>query len=515
MNSKHILTDLKAGLVVFLVALPLCLGIALAQNAPLFSGILAGIIGGIVISSISGSKLSVSGPAAGLTSIVIASVAQLGSFEAFLLSVCVAGVIQIILGVIKAGIIGYYFPTAVIKGMLSAIGIILIIKQIPHIIGYDKDPEGDESFAQIDGENSFSEFYHMMDYVSIGSIIIGVVSIAILLLWQSKAFKSNKYLSMVPSALVVVVVAILIDFFFNKTMPHLEVKDEHLVKLPVFNTFSDVLGSLTHPDFSAWKNPKIYEVGAIIAAVASLETLLSIEAIDKLDPNNNISPTNRELIAQGTGNLISGLIGGIPITSVIVRSSVNVNSGGRSQLSAITHGVLFLVAIFLLPNILQLIPLSALAAILILTGYNLAKPALYKYMYKQGLDQFLPFILTILVMLFTDLLKGVTVGIVISIIFILKQNYKAPFKVIKESIDGKMNYFVKLSQNITFINKGKFIELFKEIPPNSVVFMDGGRTTFIDKDVLEIISTFKQSSKIHNIEVNLEEIQEVVVLNNH
>ena len=515
MKPKFLFSDAKAGLVVFLVALPLCLGIALAQNAPLFSGIISGIVGGIVVSVISGSKLSVSGPAAGLTSIVLTSVVQLGSFESFLLAVCFAGIIQIILGIIQAGTIGYYFPNSVIKGMLSAIGIILIIKQIPHLVGYDKDPEGDETFFQGDGENSFSEFSHMLDYVSFGSIIIAAVSIGILILWKTKGIKQNKILSQIPSALVVVIVAIIIDLIFNKAFPQLEVKEEHLVKLPEFTSFEQFVSSLTHPDFSAWKNPKIYEVAAIIAAVASLESLLSIEAIDKLDPENNITPTNRELIAQGTGNLISGLIGGLPLTAVIVRSSANVNAGGKTQLSSFIHGVLFLIAIFLLPQFLQLIPLSALAAILILTGFNLARPSLYKNMFKQGFDQFIPFILTVVVMLLTDLLKGVTIGIVVAVVFILKQQHKSPFKIIKDTIDGKMHYFIKLSQNITFINKGKFSDLFRSVPPGASVFIDGGRSTFIDKDILEMISAFKQSAKVHNIEVNLEEIPEVEILTNH
>lgn len=512
---KYLKYDLKSGLVVFLVALPLCLGIALAQGVPLFSGIISGIIGGIVVSAISGSKLSVSGPAAGLTSIVLSSVSSLGSYEAFLLAVCLAGIFQIILGIVKAGIIGYYFPTAVIKGMLSAIGIILILKQIPHLIGYDKDAEGDESFFQIDGENSFSEINHMLGYISYGSIIIGVISILILLAWQTKFIKHNKILNKIPSALLVVVVAIITDWLFNNFIPAIVVKDEHLVMLPAFGSFHGFLDSFIHPDFSAINNQKVYEVALVICAVASLETLLSLEAVDKLDPNNGISPTNRELIAQGVGNLCCGLIGGIPITSVIVRSSVNVNSGGRSQLSAIIHGVLFLVAIFIIPGILQMIPLSALAAILIVTGFNLTKPALFKNMFKQGLDQFLPFIVTITIMLLTDLLKGVTVGIFVAIIFILKQNYKMPFKMIQEVIDGKLNVFMKLSQNITFINKGKFIEVFKNIPPNSIVHIDGGRATFIDKDVLEIISSFKQAGQVHKIHVYLEEIEEVEVFSNH
>ncbi len=514
-NSSTLKYDLKAGLVVFLVALPLCLGIALAQNAPLFSGIISGIIGGIVVASVSGSKLSVSGPAAGLTSIVLVSVVSLGSYEAFLLSVCIAGLLQIIMGIARAGIIGYYFPSSVIKGMLSAIGIILIMKQIPHLLGDDKDPEGDEAFFQVDKENTFSEILQMFDAPHFGSVIIAAASIFILIFWQSKTVTKNKILSKIPSALLVVVVAILLDLMFHTFSLSLEVKDEHLVKIPVFTSLDNFFNSLIHPDFSAWQNPKIYEVAFTIAAVASLETLLSLEAIDKLDPDNNISPTNRELIAQGVGNLCAGMIGGLPITSVIVRSSANVSSGAKTQLSSIFHGILFMVAIFLLPNLLQLIPLSCLAAILIVTGYKLARPSLIKNIYKQGIDQFLPFIVTVIVMLLSDLLKGVAVGIIIAIFFILKQNYKSPFKLIREEIEGKLHIYLKLAQNVTFINKGKFIEVFKSIPAGAVVFIDGGRTTFIDKDVLELISAFKQASKNHHIEVNLEEIQEVQVLSNH
>jgi MFS superfamily sulfate permease-like transporter len=512
---KYLKYDLKAGLVVFLVALPLCLGIAMAQGVPLFSGILSGIVGGIVVASISGSRLSVSGPAAGLTSIVIASIAQLGSYEAFLLALCLAGVFQVILGIAKAGVVGYYFPTAVIKGMLSAIGIILILKQVPHFVGYDSDAEGDEEFFQNDGENSFSEIIHMFTHVSYGSIIIGIVSIAILIFWQSRYIKKNKLLKKIPAPLVVVLTATGIDFFFSYCMPQFEVKSEHLVILPSFGNFEGFLDSFTHPDFSAINNKEIYKVAFIICAVASLETLLSLEAADKLDPNNQISPTNRELIAQGFGNLCCGLIGGLPVTSVIVRTSVNINAGARTQLSAITHGVLFIGAIFIVPGLIQMIPLSALAAILIVTGYNLSKPALYKNIYKQGLDQFLPFVITIIVMLLTDLLIGVTFGIFVAIFFILKQNYKMPFKLIQEEIDGQMNVFMKLSQNITFINKGKFINVFKQIPPNSIVHIDGGRATFIDKDVLEVISTFKQSAHIHKTKVYLEEIPEVEIFSNH
>jgi len=506
---KDYKSDLKASVILFLVALPLCLGIALAQNAPLFSGIISGIIGGIVVASISGSKFSISGPAAGLTSVVLTSVTQLGTFEAFLLSLCFAGIIQVILGILRAGFIGYYFPTAVIKGMLSGIGIILVLKQIPHLLGYDKNIQGNESFKQADGENSFTEFTHLLSDLTMGPAIIGLISISILLLWQTKFVKEHKLLSKMPSALLIVLLGIIINLLFINFIPSLSLSSEHLVNLPTFDSLGGFFNSFTHPDFTALNNPKVYEVALIIATIASLETLLSLEAVDKLDPNNQISPTNRELIAQGTGNFLCGLVGGLPITSVIVRSSVNVSSGAKSQLSSILHGVLFLLAIFIFPDILRLIPLSCLAAILIITGYNLFKPQLYKLTFKQGLDQFIPFIITVVIMLFTDLLKGVTVGIIFSIFFILKQNNRAPFKFIKEEIEGRMNVFIKLSQNITFINKGKFIEVFKSIPVGAVVYIDGGRLTFIDKDVLEIIHAFKKSSKIKNIEVHLEEIEDI------
>lgn len=515
MKFKNLVPDLKAGLVVFLVALPLCLGIALAQNVPLFSGIIAGIVGGIVVAAISGSRLSVSGPAAGLTSIVLASLMTLGSFETFLLALCIAGIIQILLGVFKAGVVGYYFPTAVIKGMLAAIGIILILKQIPHLFGYDKDAEGDETFVQADGENSFTELAQMLQDINPGATITGLLCLVLMFLWQSPAFKRHKIAGQIPGALLVVVVGIVISISLGGFNPNWAVQSEHLVNLPDFTSLSDFFASFTHPNFEALNNPKVYEIAFVIAIVASLETLLSIEAVDKIDPDNQISPTNRELVAQGTGNLLCGLIGGVPITSVIVRSSVNVSAGAKTQWSSIVHGLLFFVAIFLIPGLLEMIPLSALAAILIVTGANLAKPALFKNTFKQGLDQFLPFLLTIVVMLLTDLLKGVAAGIVISVFFILKQNYKSPFKLIKENINGQMNVFMKLSQNVTFINKGKFIDVFKTVPPNAVVYIDGGRSVFIDKDVLEIINSFKKSAHLKNIEVHLEEIPEVDIYESH
>jgi len=512
---SYVKNDLKAGLVVFLVALPLCLGIALAQNAPLFSGIIAGVIGGIVVASISGSKLSVSGPAAGLTSIVLSSVTELGSFEMFLTSVVLAGVFQVLLGVLKAGIIGYYFPSSVIKGMLSAIGLLLIYTQFPHLVGYDKDNEVDGANLVASGSSTDFDFLHLFDFISVGATIIGLFCLVFLVLWSSKFVQSKKYLRPIPGVLLVVVFGILIDYIFSLYAPQFEVKDIHLVRLPVFNSTSSVLAAFTHPDFTAFLNPNVYKIGFLVAVVASLETLLSLEAVDKLDPDNQISPTNRELIAQGTGNILSGFLGGLPITSVIVRSSVNVSAGGKTQLASIIHGLLFIMAIFLFPGVLQMIPKSALAAILIVTGYNLFNPHMIFNIFKQGYDQFLPFAITCVSIFFFGLLTGVSLGIFTSIIYILQQNYRDPFKMIRDEIDGKLNVFIKLSVNVTFINKGKFIEVFNNIPNNSVVYIDGGRAAFVDKDVLEIISSFKHSAAKKNITVHLESIKEVEVLSSH
>jgi len=503
---KYYKNDVKAGLVVFLVALPLCLGIALAQKAPLFSGIISGIVGGIVVASISGSRLSVSGPAAGLTSIVLVAIATLGSFEAFLLSLFLAGIIQIILGIIKAGVIGYYIPSSVIKGMLAAIGIILIIKQLPHLVGYDADPEGDETFIQADGENSFSELFHMFNYVSMGPIIIGLLSLAMLIIWESKKIKSHAFFKSIPGALAVVVFAILGNLLFTYYIPALKIRTEHLVNLPTIQSAGDLINNFTFPDFSKINLPVIYETAFIIAMVASLETLLNLEAVDKLDPQNSISPTNRELIAQGVGNVVCGLIGGLPVTSVIVRSSANISAGGKTRLASIMHGVLFMLAIFFIPGLLKIIPLSALAAILIFTGFKLTSPKIFKSVYHIGKDHFIPFVITIVVMLLTDLLKGVCVGIVAGIIFILRNNYRTPYKLFQEEIEGRKHFFVKLSHQITFINKGKIMELLHSIPAGAKVYLDGGQTTFIDKDVIEVINEFKKSGRFNGIEIDTEGI---------
>ena len=507
MNSKFSFSDFKSGVVVFLVALPLCLGISLACGVPIFSGILSGILGGFIVAIFSSSKYSVSGPAAGLTAIVVTSISQLGSYNCFLAAVFFAGIFQVIFGIIKAGFISNFIPNAVVKGMLAGIGIILIIKQLPHFVGYDADPEGDMYFVQSDGHNSISDLYYMFNYITPGSLIIGIVSFLLLIISEKSFYKKNKLFSFIPGPLLVVGFGILLNVAFSG-YSFLKINSKHLVNLPNINNFNDLKTNLIFPDFSLINNQGFWIIVLTLAIVASIETLLSFEAIDKLVPQKGSVNSNKELIAQGIGNSISGLIGALPLTSVIVRSSANINAGAKSKLSAIIHSLLLMLSVLFIPFILRLIPNSALAVILIMIGYKLANISLFKSQYKAGIDQFLPFISTILFMLFTDLLKGVSLGLFIAIIFILKQSYKMPFKVIEEQIDGRLNVFIKLSQNVTFITKGKFIELFKSIPDGAEVHIDGGRTRFIDKDILEIIHDYKDSSSVHKINLVLEEFKE-------
>jgi MFS superfamily sulfate permease-like transporter len=498
--------DLPAGLVVFLVALPLCLGIAFASGAPLFSGVIAGIVGGLVVASFSGSALSVSGPAAGLTVIVLNAIKDLGTYENFLLAVVLAGVIQLTLGFLKAGIIGHYFPSSVIKGMLAAIGLTLIFKQIPHALGYDKDSEGDFYFFQVDGENTFSEIINSMNHLSLGAIIISVISLVILILWDQPFLKRYAFFKNIPGALIVVALGVLINYLFGIYRPEWMLKEEHLVKLPVADSASDFFSQFTFPDFTAFFNPKVYFVAFTIAIIASLESLLSVEATDKLDPEKRNTPTNRELRAQGIGNVVSGLIGGLPVTAVIVRSSANINSGGKTKLSAIIHGVFLFISVIFLGGILNQIPFACLAAVLLVVGYKLAKVSLFKSMLKLGWDQFLPFIITIVSILLTDLLKGICVGMVVSIFFILRNNYKRPYFFMKSEHQGGEIITIELAEDVTFINKGSITLTLYHIPENSRVIIDGHKSKNIDLDVLEIIHTFNETAHLKNIEVQLVKI---------
>ena len=502
MFQKNRLADIKSGIVVFLVALPLCLGIAMACGVPLFSGIIAGVVGGILVTAFSGSKYSVSGPAAGLTAIVIASISQLGSYEVFLSAVVCAGILQILFGIIKAGGIGNYIPNAVIKGMLAGIGIILIIKQIPHLVGYDRDPEGDFEFFQSDGQNSFTELINMVNFITPGAIIIGSVSFVILIFADRPFYKKNKMLSALPGPLLVVIFGMMLTAIFSG-YSNLTIDKQHLVNLPTISSVSDLTSNLFFPNFNFITTSNFWIIVLTLAAVASLETLLGIEAIDKLDPDKNESNTNKELVAQGIGNIVCGLIGGLPVTSVIVRSSANINAGSTSKLSTIIHAVLLLSSVLLFPQILALIPNACLAAILIMTGLKLTKLSIIKEMMVAGYEQFLPFFVTIVVMLITDLLKGVCAGLVVAVVFIVRDNITTSFDSTNKLIDGKMYYIVKLPQHLTFFNKGYLISFFKSVQKNSMITIDCSINKKLNADAKDVINDFIATSKKKNITVDL------------
>jgi MFS superfamily sulfate permease-like transporter len=502
-NLRH---DFPASIVVFLVAVPLCLGIALASGAPLFSGIIAGIIGGIVVGALSGSPLGVSGPAAGLAVIVLMAIQELGAFEVFLLAVVLGGIIQVILGYAKAGIIGYYFPSSVIKGMLSGIGIIIILKQIPHAFGYDKDYEGSLAFAQPDGHNTFSEIFYMFEAISPGAVIITVISMMILILWERPFMKKIKLFKIVQGPLVVVALGITLNLIFQ-SIPSLNLNTEQVVAIPVADSLSGFFGQFTFPAFESITNPAVWITAITIAVVASLETLLCLEATDKLDPFKRISPPNRELKAQGIGNILSGLVGGLPITQVIVRSSTNIQSGGRTKMSAILHGVILLGCAMIIPRVLNLIPLASLAAILFLVGYKLAKPTVFKEMYGLGKKHFAPFMVTILGIVFTDLLSGIAIGLVVAIMNVLYINYKKPFLFEKDKHMKDGTIWLELAEDVTFINKASIQRTLSQIEDGSKVIIDASKSIYIDHDVMEIIQEFETNAKYRDIDLKIIDLE--------
>lgn len=508
-NLKY---DLPASIVVFLVAVPLCLGIALASGAPLFSGIIAGIVGGIVVGALSGSQLGVSGPAAGLAVIVLTAINELGAFEIFLMAVVLGGIFQLLLGFAKAGIIGYYFPSSVIKGMLSGIGVIIILKQIPHAFGYDKDYEGSLAFSQPDGHNTISELFYMFEAISPGAVIITAVSMLILVLWERPFMKKIKLFQVVQGPLIVVAVGILLNMIFQN-MGSFALKADQVVAIPVPETIGGFFAQFTFPDFSQITNSAVWITGITIAVVASLETLLCLEATDKLDPFKRVTPTNRELKAQGVGNIISGLIGGLPITQVIVRSSTNIQSGGRTKMSAIFHGIILLGCAMAIPMVLNMIPLASLAAILFLVGYKLAKPALFKQMYNLGQSHFVPFMVTILGIVLTDLLMGIGIGMVVAIFYILYNNYKKPFlfESGKHIKDGAIH--LELAEDVTFINKASIQRTLSQIPDGAKVVIDASKSINIDQDVVEIIEEFKANAEYRDIQLELIDVQPVKIRN--
>ena len=510
---SHFKSDFASGLVVFLVALPLCLGIAMASGAPLFSGIISGVIGGVVVGFLSQSHISVSGPAAGLTAIVLTAITDLGSFNLFLTAVFIAGIIQLILGYIKAGTISNFFPTNVIEGMLAGIGIIIIMKQLPHAIGFDSDFEGDQSFLQSDGNNSITSLLSIFDFIQIGSIIIAVISLFVLIIWDKVPVL--KRLKLIPGALVAVVLGIIINELFIRTGSHFAIGKEHLVSLPAPASLDDFQQIIVFPDFTGIMNQKVWLVGITIAIVASIETLLCIEAADRMDVHKRYTDTNVELKAQGVGNILSSLIGGLPMTSVVVRSSANSTAGAKSKLSAIIHGVLLFVSVITIPLLLNKIPLATLAAVLLLVGYKLAKPATFIHFWKKGKYQFIPFIATLIAVVFTDLLKGVVLGMIISIIFVLKGNLKRAYVFRKEEyIDGDVIH-IDLAQEVSFLNKADIKETLKNIPNNSKVIIDASDTVYIAHDILDLIHEFKTiRAKENSINVQIKGFKKTYQLEN-
>ncbi|AMC12053.1 hypothetical protein Lupro_12615 [Lutibacter profundi] len=507
MNSsnpfKNLKADLPASVVVFFVALPLCLGIALASGAPLFSGLIAGIIGGIIVGALSGSQIGVSGPAAGLAAIVLTAIGTLGSFENFLLAVVLGGVIQVLFGILKAGIIGYYFPSSVIKGMLTGIGIIIILKQIPHFFGYDANLAEGFAFFDVDGENTFSEIINSINNISLGATLVAIIGLGILILWDSVLTKKAKIFRLIQGPLVAVVFGI-VYFVITKGNEKLGISSAHLVSVPVPEDITSFISQFSFPNFGAITKPEIWIVAFTIALVASLETLLCVEATDKLDPLKRVTPTNRELLAQGTGNILSGLVGGLPITQVIVRSSANIQSGGKTKMSAIIHGILLLISVILIPKLLNMIPLSVLASVLLIVGYKLAKPMLFKQMYELGWKQFVPFVVTVLGIVFTDLLVGIGLGLGVGIIVVLIKSFQnSHFLHIEDKSNGKHKIKMTLAEEVTFFNKGAILKELDSLPRDTYLELDVRKTRYLDNDIIEILEDFSIKAKNRNIDVKL------------
>lgn len=497
MHKKHGLfsefkSDFSASIVVFFVALPLCLGIALASGAPLFAGVIGGIIGGIVIGALSGSQLGVSGPAAGLAIIVFTAISTLGSYEAFLVAVVIAGVLQFLMGQLKLGFLAYFFPTSVIHGMLTGIGILIMLKQIPHAFGYDYGNEGDFRFFQPNGDTTLSAITNAWSVITPGAILIFSISLLLLILWDKILVHKHLLFKIVQGPIVVVFVGILMHYFYINGVMNFSLNPDQIVKIPTFSNGSEFLAMFSVPNFSVISNIEVWKIAIIIALVASIETLLSVEAADKLDPQKRITPTNQELKAQGIGNVLSGLIGGLPLTQVIVRSSANISFGGKTKLSTILHGIWLLISVLTIAPLLNMIPLSALAAVLMIVGYKLAKPDIFKHMYHLGYEQFIPFVTTIAVMLVTDLLKGVLVGLLVSLVFILHHSYRNSYHMrdILEDEDGRLVHHIELGQEVSFFNKANISKNLEDIPDGSKVIIDCSRTKSMAYDVKEVINNY-------------------------
>lgn len=502
---SHAKTDISAGVVVFLIALPLCLGISLASGAPLFSGIIAGIIGGIVVGFLSGASINVSGPAASVALVFLTGISTLGSFQAVLTAGMVAGVIQILLGYLRAGTVAYFFPSSMIKGILASIGLILIINQLPHAFGYT----GERLFGRMEGglyDDIVAALSNITSYISLGATLITAVSLVIIFLWDQPALKRYTFFKLVPSALIAVVVSILLNQWFILSYPHLALSGKSLVQLPAASGFSEFLSFFTFPDLAALSNPKIYGVAGSIAFIASLESLLSTEAGDKLDPYKRKTSTNRELKAQGIGNIISSGIGGLPVTAVIVRTSANVTAGGRTRLSTMMHGTIMLVCVVAIPGLLNKIPLPALSAVLFVVGYRLTSLKLFRHMYGLGRRHFVPFVATIGAVMLTDLITGIMVGGGVAVFLILRDNYKTPFFLDRKSHHEGETITLSLSENVTFLNKASIMLTLDHVAPNSEVIIDASRSRSIDDDVLEIIHEFRSNAAYKNIKLVLVDV---------
>ena len=505
----HLKYDLPAGIAVFLIAIPLSLGIALASGAPLFAGLIAGILSGIVIAPISGSALGVSGPTAALAVMVASAIEKLG-FNGFLLALLIAGILQIIMGIFKAGVIAYYFPSSVINGMLSGIGIVLCLKQIPHAIGYDRDYEGDSTFFQADNYSSFTELVNMLSYSSLTAFLIALISLAILILWEQPFMKKYSFFQLFQGVLIAITVSIFINQNLLHFYPEWALKDNHLVTLPLLENTNDLLNQLNYPDFDQINNPAIYLMALTLAIVASLKTLLSVEAVDKMDPLKRVTCTNRELIAQGIGNTCSSLLGGLPLAQVIVRSSISIQSGGKTKATSIISGLLLLFAVIFIPRLLNQIPLASLASVLLVVGYKLVRPKSFIVMYKAGAYHFIPFCITILGMILTDLLIGLVIGLFTALFSILLENYKSAFYFHESHIGNKT--IIRLSEHVSFLNKANIKKMLEQLPHDSEVVIDATRSKYIDYDVFEIIEAYKIEAHRKNIKLSIENLRGYGVL---
>lgn len=484
------LKDLSAGLVVFLVALPLCLGVALASGAPPFAGILAGILGGVLVGALSGSHTSVSGCSPALAATVVGLISKLGAFDVFLLALLLAGVVQVILGVCRTGYLAAFFPSSVIKGLLAAVGVLLVLKQIPHVMGHDPDPDGEMSFEQPDHENTFTELWSSLFDIQHGAVLVGLLSILLMVVWdRTKALKNSG----VPAPLAVVLLGVVMNLLLKQAGGSWAIGASHLVQVPVAQNLGTFLGFLQPPNFSALANPAVYGAAFTIAIVATLETLLNLEAVDKIDPQQRHSPPNRELIAQGVGNIASGLVGGLPITSVIVRSSVNINAGAKTRLSAVVHGVLLLGCVLLIPGVMNQIPLASLGAILLMTGLKLASPALLKQMWEEGWTRFLPFAITVVAIVFTDLLMGIIIGLMVSIGFILRNTLRHPLrKYLERRIAGDV-LRIELAHQVSFFSRGELEQTLRSVPEGGRILLDARGTDYIDAEVLDLINNYRRN----------------------